>query len=375
MRNPEPVSARRRYMRPAPWLLALGILLAIACANLEELLWGTPEYAPTSEFRMERANRGVEAYSAWFADTGGRILYFGLSPFWELWWRTGGDPRADLAKPGDHLIGRFDLEREIFLPPLRVRSMGFDSRSSVWDVLVHSNGRIYYTTYFEEIGSVNPDGSDVRAFSGLGAGFNELYEGPGGHIYVTRYSDAPYEVERQRYGAVVVLTPEGELVREIRFERDDQRFTLRLAPDGRVLSREVAPPELQFVHFDARGRGYFAESLRGAFRLRITVGERELAVIPLGPRNPLDFIQDIHFTARGDALLAFWSGRVTLVRQEGSAFRSVDLLLLRPERCVPPQGQSLLYSAVAFGERIYATLYCGASILSAPFPTRASAWR
>jgi hypothetical protein len=393
-------------MRPSPWLLVLGILLLTACVNLRALLRAPPDHAPTSVFRMERANRGVETYSAWFGDSGGRILYFGLSPFWELWWRTGGDARADLAKPGDHLIGRFDLERQTFLPPLRVRSMGFDARSSVWDVLAHSNGRIYYTTYFEEIGSVNPDGSDARAFSGLGAGFNELYEGPDGHIYVTRYSDAPRDVERQRYGAVVVLTPDGELVREIRFERDDQRFTapkslavdpisgeiwlntdtfwvdgsilhetLRLAPDGRVLSREVAPPELHFVRFDAGGRGYFAESLNAAFRLRITLGERELAVIPLGPRNPLDFIQDIHFTARGDTLLAFWSGRVTLVRQEGSVFRSVDLLLSRPEGCVPPQGRSLLYSAVAFGERIYATLYCGASILSAPIPARASEWR
>jgi hypothetical protein len=195
-------------------------------------------------------------------------------------------------------------------------------------------------------------------------------------------------------------------VREIRFERDDQRFTapkslavdptsgeiwlntdtfwgdgsvlhetLRLAPDGRVLSREVAPPELHFIRFAAGGRGYFAESLNAAFRLRITTGERELAVIPLGPRNPLDFVQDIHFTARGDTLLAFWSGRVTVIRQEGSAFRSLDLLLSRPKRCVPPEGRSLLYSAVAFGEKIYATLYCGASILSAPIPTRASAWR
>ena len=127
---------------------------------------------------MPPANRGSEAYSAWFADARGRMLYFGLSPFWQLWWRSGGDPLGDLAQPGDHLIGRFDLERETFLAPLRVRDGGPDVRSSIWDVLVHSNGRIYYTTYFEEIGSVNPDGTDVRAFEGLGRGFNELYEGP-----------------------------------------------------------------------------------------------------------------------------------------------------------------------------------------------------
>ncbi len=348
---------------------------------------------------MPQVNRGSEAYSAWFADSDGRILYFGLSPFWDLWWRSGGDPLADLAEPGDHLIGRFDLERERFLSPLRVRAGGPDSRSSVWDVLAHSNGRIYYTTYFEEIGRVNPDGSDVRAFTGLGAGFNELYEGPSGNIYTTRYSDAPHDPDQRRYGAVVELTPEGRLVREIRFERDDERFTapkslavdphsgeiwlntdtfradgsvvyetLRLAPDGRVLAREVAPPELHFMRFDPQGHGYFAESVAGAFRLRITAQGRELALIPLGPRNPLDFIQDIHFTAGGDAVLAFWLGRVTLVRQEGGRFRATDLLLSRPSECTPPEGRSLLYSAVAHGERIYATLYCGGTILSAPIP-------
>ena len=162
---------------------------------------------------MSPANRGDEAYSSWFADSDGRILYFGLSPFWELWWSREQDPLVDLEVPGDHLIGRFDLERETFLPPLRVRGLGPDSRSSVWDVLAHSNGRVYYTTYFEEIGSVKPDGSDARAFPDLGAGFNELYEGPSGNVYASRYSDAPARPERRRYGAIVELTPHGRLVR------------------------------------------------------------------------------------------------------------------------------------------------------------------
>ncbi len=382
-------------------VLAVSLLGVSACAQLRQWLGAGPVPGATSVFRMPPANRGPETYSAWFADARGRILYFGLSPFWELWWRSGGDPLGDLAQPGDHLIGRFDLERQSFLAPLRVRSGGPDSRSSVWDVLVHSNGRIYYTTYFEEIGSVNPDGSDARAFAGLGTGFNELYEGPSGNIYTTRYSNAPAHPERRQYGAVVELTPEGGLVREIRFERDDERFTapksiaidprsgeiwlntdtfqadgsivyetLRLAPDGAVLLREAAPPELHFVRFDSVGRGYFAESANGAFRLRITTDGRELARLELGPRDPLDFVQDIHFTQAGEAVLAFWSGRVTLVRREGDRFRATDLRLERPEECAPPRGRSLLYSAVVHGERVYATLHCGGTILSAPIPRR-----
>ncbi len=382
-------------------VLAASLLLAGACAQLRGWLGAAPAPAPTSVFRMPPANRGSEAYSAWFADTRGRILYFGLSPFWQLWWRSGGDPLGDLAQPGDHLIGRFDLERETFLAPLRVRDGGPDARSSIWDVLVHSNGRIYYTTYFEEIGSVNPDGTDARAFEGLGRGFNELYEGPSGNVYASRYSDAPARPERRRYGAIVELTPRGRLVREIRFERDAEKFTapksiavdpssgeiwlntdtfradgsilyetLRLAPDGRVLMRKAAPPELHFVRFDRQGHGYFAESIDSHFRLRITANGRELARLPLGPRKPLDFIQDIQFAQTGEAVLAFWSGRVTLVRREGNRFRTTDLVLTRPAECAPPEGRSLLYSAVAHGGRVYATLHCGATILSAPIPHR-----
>jgi hypothetical protein len=349
---------------------------------------------------MEPANRGVERYSAWFGDSDGRVLYFGLSPFWELWWQSGGDPHTDLAEPGDHLIGRFDLERERFLRPLRVRGLESGSRSSVWDVLAHSNGRVYFTTYFEETGSVAADGSDPRIFSGLGAGFNEIYEGPNGNLYVTRYSDAPRDANAQRYGAVVELTPDGELVREIRFEKRGERFmapksvavdpgtgeiwlntdtfladgsvlyeAIRLAPDGRVLNRQAAPPELHFVSFDPEGRGYFAEVSDGQFQLRITRPGGEPVSLPLGPREGADFIQDIKFAPSGVAALAFWSGRVTLVRPRGTGFEHVNLRLELPPQCAAPLGRSLVYTAVPRTAKVYATLFCGARVLSTPIPT------
>jgi len=127
---------------------------------------------------MQRANRGPERYSAWFADRAGEELYFGLSPFWEL--LADGGPSADLREPGDPLIGRFHLEREEFLPPLRVRALGPRTRSSVWDVLAHSSGRICFTTFDEEAGCVDPQSGHVTWFaSDLGPGLNELAEGPG----------------------------------------------------------------------------------------------------------------------------------------------------------------------------------------------------
>ena len=54
---------------------------------------------------------------------------------------------------------------------------------------------------FEEMGSVRPDGSDIRHFPDLGFGLNEIAEGPDGRLYVTRYAPG---------GSIVVLTPEGD---------------------------------------------------------------------------------------------------------------------------------------------------------------------
>lgn len=354
--------------------------------------------AATRVFTDDTLPSGPESYGAWFADTDGRVIYFGLSPFWELWWRSGGDARADLAEPGDHLIGRFDLDVERFLPPLRVRAAGPESRGSVWDVLVHSNGRIYYTTYFEEIGSVAADGSDVRHFAGLGTGFNELVEGPDSHVYVTRYSDAPADPAARRYGAVVVLSPEGELVRELRLAPAAGRFvapksldvdprsgeiwvntdtfepdgrivheTLRLAADGRILERRAAP-ELHFMRFDRRGRLWLAESREGVLSLRVLRAGRLLARLPLGACEPLDFVQEIWPTADGGALLALWSARVIRVVPSGTGFRVAALRLEVPPACRPPVGRSLLYTAVAHRGYLYATLFCRATLLRAPLP-------
>jgi hypothetical protein len=365
--------------------LATLLLALAACA-------GPARTIPTGVFRAERANSGAERYSAWFADSDGRVLYFGLSPFWELWWQSGGDARADLEEPGDHLIGRFDLEAERFLEPLRVRRRAPDVRSSVWDVLVHSSGRIYYTTYFEELGSVRPDGSEVRYFEGIGVGFNELVEGPDQRIYATRYSDAPADPARRSYGSVAVLAPDGALLREFRFDAREGTFVapkslavdphrneiwlntdtfmadgsvvhewIRLSEDGEVLGRGTSP-ELLFVAFDARGRGWFAEDASGELRLRIRERGAWTHDLSLGARDALDFVQDIRFTPQG-ALLALWSGRVISVEPGEGGFRVADFRLELPPDCAPPEHRSLLYTAVSHREALYATLFCGPTVL------------
>jgi hypothetical protein len=343
-------------------------------------------------FLMPPANSGVEEYSAWFADSDGRVLYFGLSPFWQLWWQSDGDARADLREPGDHLIGRFDLATERFLPPLRVRDMGPQVRSSVWDVLVHSSGRICFTTYYEEIGCVDADGRNLSTFEGVGVGFNELVEGPGARLYATRYSSRPTGDAFQGYGAVVVFTIDGELVHEFRldnppgevtapksiavdpesgeiwlntdtFSEDgtSRHETIQLSADGEVLGRRGGSPELHFMGFDGQGRGWFAEDREGELWVRLSSRGQPLAEARLGAAGPVEFIQDIQFAGQGRAVLTLWSGRVFVVQLEGAELRLQELILQRPDDCVP----SIFYTAVLHGDRVYATLSCRGRIIRA----------
>lgn len=345
----------------------------------------------------EPANRGREHYSAWFASERDGVLFFGLSPFWELWWPSGGDALADLREPGDHLVGRFDLERERFMPPLRLRS---GARGSVWDVLAHSNRSLYYTAYFEGAGRVAPDGTAAAIFSSAGTGLNELVEGPDGNLYVTRYSDAPDDPQAQRFGSVVVLSPEGVVLREIPLGENEPGFTapksIAVDPESRDVwlntdtfladgtiahetilvaagqgepIRTSGPPELHFVHFDRTGRGWFAEVAAGRLRLRVTRGGTTLHALALGSIGPLDFVQEIVSAADGGVILTLWSGDVFWVApsssEEANGFACRRMRFELPTDCVPPARRSLLYTAVLHGERLFATLYCGATVLAA----------
>ena len=384
---------------PRALLLCLhagGLAALLACAPGDAWVLRGTEESPRA-FRVADFNRGPEPYSAWFGDSDGRILYFGASPFWTLWWETGGDATADLREPGDHLIGRFDMEAERFLSPLRVRERDSGTRGSVWDVLVHSNGRIYYTTYFEEIGSVSPDGTDVRHFPGVGTGFNELVEGPGGRVYLTRYAPSPQEGRRS--GSVVVLGPDGALLDEfpidggetvvaapkslavdpvggaiwlnadLFFEDGSHAYAaFELSPEGRPRTRVSPPPELHFVAFAPDGTGWFAESTGEELQLRVTRGGHDVARTSLGRPRGIDFVQDIKPFGPGRAVLGLWSGRAFVASVDGAFLTAAEVRFVRPADCEPPHGRSLLYTAVPYGGYVFASLDCGWTILRAPLP-------
>lgn len=373
-------------------LLLLLLVALLACAR--------PAAPPdTAAFLMDPANTGVERYHAWFGDSDGEMLYFGLSAFWDAKRQHGGDPRADLIEPGDHLIGRFDLRTERFLPPLRVRERDPDTRSSVWDVLVHPNGRIYYTTYFEPMGSLRADGSDARRYPELGLGLNELVIGPDGLIYVSRYGRSDVSPPKLGLGGgVVVLTPEGELVRELDVPSEPGSFTapkslavdpasgevwlntdtfgpdatshetLRLAPDGAVLERTAGEPELLFVRFDADGRGWFAERKGEVLQVRVVRDGRTLLEREIGPLGALDVVQDIQFAPDGTAVLARWSGKVHLLFLGRDGFAQTDVALGVSHDCGGSRAPPLLYTAVLYQDRVYGTLYCSATVLRRRLP-------
>ncbi|MFI5315096.1 MAG: hypothetical protein ACHQ6T_05315 [Myxococcota bacterium] len=369
-------------------LLALSLFVSACAASSAPQL-----------YRSAVVGFGQERYSAWFADERAGVIYFGLSPFWTAMRAHGGDPRADLLEPSAHLIGRFDTERGQFLPPLVARRPGPDSASSVWDVLAHPNGWIYYTTYFEEMGRVRPGMGDVEHFDALGTGLNEIALGPDGNLYVTRYGAGRGRAAQD--GALVVVSPEGRLLRETRLHARDGAVTAPksvavdplggdvwlnadvIAPDGAVtfaafhlasdlreLARVDPPPELLFVAFDRLGRGFFVEDRSGRLELRVTRAGAELLRLDLGPRVAADFAQDIHFAADGTAAIAFWSGRVELVRQTAAGFERARVDFVRPAECAGPETGAIFYSAFVESLSVYATLYCDAAIARAPLPPR-----
>jgi hypothetical protein len=325
----------------------------------------------------------AERYCAWFADSRDQVLYFGASPFWSALRKAGGDPRADLRAPGPQIIGRFDLKRLAFAEPLVVG--GPDARASVWDVLAHPNGRIYFTTYFDSAGYVDPASGRVRRFDSAGLGLNELSLGEDAVIIATRYGFSP-----TGQGSVVVLDAEGSILAEHLLEapagyqsapkslafdplrkeiwvnadllptaqgQGEVRYDTRvLGPDGRERFR-FERPEVQFMTFGPDGTGYFAERHGELLNLRIRPPERAGAAILTGRIVPLDdefpgdhdFVQEIRVDARGRVVVTRWSGRIHLVSRSGE----VEVIQL-PR----PGGDGLYYTGILDGGRLCAT-YCG----------------
>ncbi len=82
------------------------------------------------------------------------------------------------------------------------------------------------------------------------------------------------------------------------------------------------------------------------------------------PGLPLDTVQDIQFARDSTAVIAFWSGRVDLVSVAEGELAHRALQLESPAECTPPGGRSVVYSAFLHRGSVYATLFCGATILA-----------
>jgi hypothetical protein len=327
-----------------------------------------------------------ERYCAWFGHPRGGVLYFGQAAFWSAYREAGEDPRADLAAAGPQRIGRFNLRRLELLPPLEVSAPG--ARSGVWDVHAHPNGRVYFTTYYESMGWVDPASGEVQRLAELGPYLNEIAPGPGQDLLITRYASA----DGATGGSILRITPEGEPVAEHPIEpppgylaapktpafdpvREEIWTTMDLLPersgpirhdtyvlglDGREL-RRIEQPEIQFVTFGADGTGYRAE--RQASRLWLYVAPPGAG----GVRVPLDdafaadfdFAQDIHVSPDGRAVVTRWSGFVHVVDPRGPT-RTLRLPALDP--------QGLYYSGVLTGERVCATHCADVSVVCQGLP-------
>jgi hypothetical protein len=372
-----PAAAVGRAAWIGGWVPLLALCSLLACA--------APPERPDLVVVTEPPASQTERYCAWYGDPRDGILYFGEAAFWSAYRAKGGDPRADLAAPGPQRIGRFDLEHETLLPALDVTEQG--ARSGVWDVLAHPNGRVYFTTYFEGMGFVEPATGTVVHLGALGRGLNELALVADGSILVSRYGGA-----KGGSGSVLHIGEDGELIAEYplgappgwiaapksvamdpaggdiwvtsdllgRPPTAPRHDAFVIASDGSETVRIDPPPEIQSVIFGPDGTGYWAEAEDRRLSLRRSPpGEATLldAAFP----HEIDFAQDIHVGADGRAVVTRWSGRVDVVEPSG-AVRSVQLPQL--------EQAGLYYSAVLSGDRVCATYCAGVTVVCQSLPPR-----
>ncbi len=327
---------------------------------------------------------------AWFGDAHGDTLYFGVSRFWQAMRDADGDPTAELRAGGPREIGRFDLAAERPLAPLAIGPAS--AKSGVWDVLAHPNGWIYFTTFWERAGRVDPASGAVEWFDAAGEGLNELALLPDGRVLATRYGRSGES------GAVVVLSERGAVLAEhglaapaggvaaaksIAYDaaRDAAWVNTDLLPahggpaahdarvialaDGRELARWSAP-ELQFMAFSASGAALLVERSGELLVLRVVPpgarGPLALAgrLVPLDDAFPgaLDFAQDAKLTADGRVVVTRWSGVVHVASPDGSVVRAQ----------LPAREGALYYTGVLAHGDVCATRCAGVEVVCAPAP-------
>jgi streptogramin lyase len=366
---------RRRAARcGSAFLVLCGLAtLAAACAK-------APASPPTAS--------APAPVCSWYGDADDGTLYFGESAFWSAMRAAGGDPRAESRlPPGVQHVGRFDLASETMLAPLAT-----PTGRGTWDVLVHPNGRVYFTSYFDDAGAIDPATGAAVRFAAAGHGLNELALLPDGRVLATRYG----AMDGGGGGSLVLLDPAGAIqaehllaaapgetiaakslaydpVRRVVWINTDvlpdgapTRHDARIVDlaSGRELAR-FSEPELQFPQFGPDGHGWFAW-LAGR-RLVLQITEPGAATGPQAGRFLLldgdfaagvDFVQDLRVQRDGRVVVTRWSGRVHVVDPD-DRIRTVEL---------PRADGGVYYTAVAHGERVCATHCAGVRVECASLP-------
>jgi hypothetical protein len=376
------VGAAARGGRIGSAICAFAAIVALGCAGDRPASGPVFPNGANAAVYQATTPSSSERYCAWYGAQGrDGVLYFGEAAFWSAKAASaGGDATADLAHSGPQLVGRFDLAAEKWLPPLAVGEP--ESRSGVWDVLVGNDGLVYFTTFFEEAGSVSPATGRVRRLA-LGGALNELAPGPDGTVLATRYGTGSAESGN---GDVIAFDREGRIVRQwslaappgyrvapktplwdglrrelwVTTDQLPESATSGATPRHEAIAIDergavhVGPalPELMFLAKGDDGEIYRAESDAGALWLAVVPppgrGEPRRILLDGAFAPGVDFAQDIQVAADGRVAVTRWSGIVHVLLPDG---RVRSAALPRPD----PAG--LYYTAVLHGDRLCAT-YC-----------------
>jgi len=346
-----------------------------------------------------------ERYCAWYGDVRDGVLYFGQAPFWSAMRRAGETPEADLELAGPQHIGRFDLDERELLASLDVTREG--ARSGVWDVLPHPNGRIYFTTFYESAGSIDPATGKIERFDGLGSGLNELSLGPEDAIVATRYGGYSESGGRSEdpaaSGSLVLFSPDGLLLAEYplrapagytlapktaAWDEVSGRYWLSTDLVRRDPNAPPAPSEHPAIVLDARGSEiarigsvelHFARFRSNGRGVAAFVADGELRWVEIGPGEPrwqlregagklldanfpklFDFVQDIAFGPGGAVIMTRWSGLIHVLGPGEDERRALQL----PRE--DPAG--LYYSAGLSGDDVCATFCADVAVVCAGLP-------
>jgi hypothetical protein len=358
----------------------VSIVAVLGCAGQEREAKTFP-HATGVAVHVARAPSSTERYCAWYGTEGADgVLYFGEAAFWSAKAKAGGDATADLQQPGPQLIGRFDLAAERWLPPLEVGTA--DSRSGVWDVLDGGDSEIYFTTFFEEAGSVQPATGRVRRLE-LGGALNELAHGPDGTVLASRYGSGSANAGD---GDVIAFDRNGRIVRRWSLAappgyrvapktplwdglRSELWVTADQLPIAGVPGTDLAPRQ-DAIAVDASGHArllpeppeiLFLAKGRDGEIYRAEADEQSLWLAIVPPRDAprrvllddafapgLDFAQDIQVSADGRVVVTRWSGVVHVLERDGR---------VRSAALPRPDAAGLYYTGVLHGQRLCVT-YC-----------------